>query len=331
MNLFAMKRIALLSLPAAIAFLALQASAQPTTSAFPIRPVRVVASSPPGSPPDALARIIAEPLAAALGQPVLIENRPGGSGTIGMGAVAKAPADGHTLGIMSLTQIVAPSLVSEMPYDTLRDLAPVSQIAWTGNILVVRASSPIKSAREFVAVAKAKPDELTYASAGNGTPSHLASELFKNHAGIEVRHVPFKGIGQGLTSLLGEQVDIAFAGAAVSAPLIRAGRLRALGTASGRRLPAFPDMPTLAELGFAGYQLEEWIALVAPANTPAPVIAKLARELAHIISLPDTQGRLASIGLYPAEQLGPDALRERIQAELPRWKEIVRQTNIRAE
>lgn len=311
---------------------ALQAIAQPTASiAFPTKPIRIIASSAPGSPPDALARIVAEPLAAVLGQPVLIENRPGGNGTIGMGAVARSAPDGHVLGVMSLTQMVAPSLVAEMPYDTIRDLAPVTLLTWTANILVVRASSPIQSVGDFVASAKAKPDQLTYASAGNGTPSHLASELFKHHAGIDVRHIPFKGIGQGLTALLGEQVDVAFAGTAVSAPLIRSGRLRALGTAAPRRVPAFPDLPTLTERGFPGYQLDEWNAVVAPAGTPTEVIAKLAGALGRIIASPETSARLAPIGMYPVEKLGPAALGALIRVELPRWKQLVREAGIRTD
>jgi tripartite-type tricarboxylate transporter receptor subunit TctC len=169
-----------------------------------------------------------------------------------MGAVAKATHDGHTLGIINLTQMVAPNLLPQMPYDTVRDLAPVTQISWTANILVLSANSPIQSVAGFIALAKANPNQLTYASAGNGTPSHLASELFKHHAGIDLRHISFKGIGQGLSALLGAQVDIAFAGIATAAPFIRSGKLRALGTAAPRRLLAFPELRTIAEQGFPG-------------------------------------------------------------------------------
>ncbi len=301
------------------------------SNAYPTKPIRLIVSVSPGSPPDSLARIIAEPLAAALGQPVVVENRPGGAGTIGMSAVAKAAPDGHTVGMIGLPQIVAPSLVPEMPYDTARDLAPVTQLTWTANVLVVRPSSPLKTVAEFVAMAKAKPGQLTYASAGNGTPSHLASELFKRHAGIEVQHVPYKGAPVALAALLGGQVDIAFGGVATAAPLIKSGKLRALGTASVRRLPALSDLPTIAELGFAGYQLNEWQGVVVPAGTPAEVIAKLVSEMARVVALPETQARLAHLGLYPAEKLGPDALGALIRAELPRWKQIVREAGIHAD
>jgi tripartite-type tricarboxylate transporter receptor subunit TctC len=297
---------------------------------YPAKPIRLLVPGAAGSPPDALARIIGEPL-AALGQPVVVEDRPGGIGTLALGGVAKAAPDGHTLGIIGLPQVVAPSLVPEMPYDTARDLAPVTQLVWTANILVVRPSSPLKAVADFVALAKAKPGQLTYASAGNGTPSHLASELFKHRAGIEVQHVPYKGMPAGLAAVMGEQVDIAFAGIATALPLVKAGKLRALGTAGARRLPALPDLPTIAELGFAGYHLNEWYGLAAPAGTPREVIATLASEMARIVALPETRARLEHLGLYPTEKPGPEELAAIIRIEVPRWQQIVREVGIRAE
>jgi tripartite-type tricarboxylate transporter receptor subunit TctC len=312
--------------------LAAQATAQPgATQAYPARPLQLILSSAPGTPPDTLVRTLSEPLTAGLGQPVVVENRPGGSGTIAMGSVARAAPDGYTLGIVTLQHMVAPALVAEMPYDTIRDLAPVTQLTWTANILVVRASSPLATVSELVAMAKARPGRLAYASAGVGTPSHLAFELFKNHAGIEVQHVPYKGIAAGLAALVGEQVDTAFAGVATALPFIKSGRLRALGTAGARRLPALPDLPTIGELGFPGYQLNEWHGVVAPAGTPQEIIARLAREMTRAVTLPDTEARLARVGLYPAERTGPDALATFIRAELQRWRQIVREAGIRAE
>jgi tripartite-type tricarboxylate transporter receptor subunit TctC len=207
----------------------------------------------------------------------------------------------------------------------------VTQLTWSANVLVVRASSPLRTVADFVALAKARPGALTYASGGNGTPSHLASELLKRHAGMEVQHVPYKGIAAGLAAVMGEQVDIAFAGIAAALPLVKSGRLRALATAGAQRLPALPDLPTLAELGFAGYQLNEWYGVVAPAGTPPEVIAKLAAELLRVVALPEIQARLAHLGLYPAEKSGPEALDALIRAELPRWKQIVREAGIRAD
>jgi len=301
------------------------------TPAYPTKPIRLIVSSPPGSPPDAVARIVAEPLAAALGKPVIVDNRPGGNGTIGTGATAKAAPDGHTLGYIGLPQMVAPSLMREMPYDLARDLVPVTQLTWTANILVVRSSSPLQTVADFVAMAKARPGALTYASAGNATPSHLACELFKRRAGIEVQHVPYKGIAAGLAAVMGEQVDVAFAGAATALPLVKSGKLRALATAGARRLPAFPDLPTIAELGFPGYQLNEWHGVMVPAGTPPEVIAQLASELARIVASSETKGRLAHLGLYPADELGPEALAALIQTEALRWRQIVREAGIRAD
>jgi tripartite-type tricarboxylate transporter receptor subunit TctC len=299
-------------------------------AAYPERPIRLLVAGAAGSPPDAVARIVAGPL-AGLGQPVLVENRPGGIGTLALGAVAKAPADGHTLGITGLAQTVAPSLLAAMPYDLARDFAPVSQIAWTANVLVVSPASPLKSVADFVARAKAQPGSLTYASAGNGSPSHLASELLRYRAGIEVRHVPYKGIPAGLTAVMGGQVDIAFGGVAAALPLVRGGRLRALGTAGAQRLPALPDVATIAELGYAGFQLNEWYGITAPAGTPAEVLARLEAELARIVALPQVRAQLAHLGLYPAEKLGAPAMRALIAAELPRWKKVVHDAGIRAE
>jgi tripartite-type tricarboxylate transporter receptor subunit TctC len=310
----------------------LAAGAAQTTAApaYPAKPIRLVVPGAPGSPPDVLARIIGEPL-AALGQPVTVEDRPGGIGTLALGVVAKAAPDGHTLGIIGLTQMVAPSLLREVPYDTERDLAPVTQLAWTANVLVVRPSSRVATVAELVALAKAKPSELTCASAGNGTPSHLAFALFAHHAGIEVRHVPFKGIPAGLTAVMGEQVDLAFSGVATALPLVRSGKLRALATAGARRLPALPDLPTIAELGFPGYQLNEWYGIVAPAGTPPEVIAGLAAEMTRALGAPEIRTGLARLALYPSENTGPEALGALIRAGLPRWRQIVRDAGIRAD
>jgi len=305
--------------------------AQPASAqGYPSKPIRLIVTGAAGSPPDTLARIIAEPL-ATLGQKVVVENRPGGVGTIAMNAVARASPDGHTLGVIGLPQAVAPSLLPEIGYNTQRDLVPVTQLVWTANVLVVRRSSPLHTLADVVSRAKAKPQELTFASAGNGTPSHLAAALFAFHTGVEIQHVPFKGIPAALVAVMGEQVDIAFAGVATALPLVQAGTLRALGTAGARRLPALPDLPTLAELGLAGYQLNEWYGVVAPAQTAPEIIAKLAAELARAVAAPPIQARLAQLGMYPPETFGQRALAALIEAELPRWKQIVREAHIRAE
>ncbi len=297
---------------------------------YPTRPIHLIVTGAAGSPPDALARIIGEPL-AALGQPVVVDNRPGAVGTLAMGAVAKAAPDGHTLGVFGLPQVVAPSLVGDIPYDVERAFAPVTLLVWTANVLVVSASSPVKSVAELVALAKARPRELNYASGGSGTPSHLASALFVHHAGLEVEHLAYKGIPAALVAVMGELVEFAFAGVATALPLINAGKLRALVTAGAQRLPVLPDVPTVTELGFAGFHLNEWYAVAAPAGTPAEVIARLAGELTRAVNSAEVTARLARIGLYPTATPGQEALATLIRIELPRWKRIVREARIRAD
>jgi tripartite-type tricarboxylate transporter receptor subunit TctC len=320
-----MRRLMLLAVGATLALAKIDAPA------YPVKPIRLLVSGAPGTPPDALGRIVAEPLGAALGKPVLVENRPGASGILAMSTLARAAPDGYTLATIGLPQIVAPALMAETPYDTLRDFAPVIQLAWSANVLVVHEASPLKSVPQFVLQAKARPGALTYASGGNGTPSHLAFELLKRHAGIDVRHVPYKGIPAGLAAVMGEQVDIAFAGVATALPLIRSGRLRALATAGAQRLPALPDVPTIAEIGYPGCQQNEWYGVVAPAGTPPEVITRLAAELARVLTQPEMQARLTQLGLYPVDKSGPEALGALIRAELARWKEIVREAGIKAE
>ncbi|HET9206694.1 MAG TPA: tripartite tricarboxylate transporter substrate binding protein [Burkholderiaceae bacterium] len=299
-------------------------------SDHPSPSIRLIVPGAAGSPPDALARIIGESLTSR-GQPVIVDDRPGAIGTLAYTGVAKAAPDGRTLGIVGLPLAVAPSLLAKMPYDTVRDLAPVTQLVWSANVLVVRAASPVASTRDLIAQAKARPSRLSYASAGNGTPSHLVGELFRHRAGIDVQHVPFKGIPAGLTALMGEQVDFAFSGVATALPLIQAGKLRALGSAGTRRLPALPAVPTLVELGIAGCELNEWYGVAAPAGTPTDVLAQLSREFTRIVVSPHVRSRLEQLGLYPDVQAGPDALAGLIRSELQRWRQIVREVGIRGE
>jgi tripartite-type tricarboxylate transporter receptor subunit TctC len=306
------------------------AAAATAAAAYPSKPIRLIVAGAAGSPPDAVARILAEPL-AALGQPVLVENRPGALGTVALTAVVKAVPDGHTLGLFGLPQLVAPALMAEMPYDIARDLAAVSQLAWSANVLVVRPSSSARTLADLVALARQKPGMLMYSSAGNATPSHLSAELFRHRAGIVVQHVPFKGMPAALAAVMGEQVDFAFSGAATALPLIRSGKLLALATAGGKRLPALAELPTVAELGYAGYQLNEWYAIAAPSATPPKIVATLAAETARIIAAPGVQARLGNLGLYPSDKPGPEALAEIFRREIPRWKTLVREVGIRTE
>ena len=302
-----------------------------TPPIWPNKPIRMIVSSAPGSPPDVVARIFGERLVAALGQPVVVENRPGAIGTIGLNAVAKATPDGYTFGIISLPNLLAPTLLPNAPFDMVADLTPVIQTNWESHLLVVRASSPWKSVKDLIAHAKSQPGRITFASGGNGTPAHLSGEFFKKHTGIDIRHVPFKGSVQGVSAIVGEQVDMMFGATPAASPHIQSGRLRALATPAPNRLSAFPDVQTMLELGFAGVEIRGWQGVVAPAAVPKAVIARLASEVAKITALPDIKARLAVLGMDPAEQGGSEAFGTLIRSELARWSKLARDVGLRAD
>lgn len=317
-----MRAFALVVLVAAAA----SALAQP---AWPTKPLRVVSAAPPGTPGDVVARIISEPLSHRLGQPVVVENRPGAINTIGLAAVARAEPDGHTIGILGLPSTVAPSLLGSMPYDTLRDLAPVRQVTWVSNVLVVRPATPIATVKDLVAAAKARPHSVTFASGGNGTPAHLAAALFGIAAGVEMRHVPFKGAVAGVTAVIGEQVDLMFAVAPSVIRQVQAGKLRALATPAPERLALMPDVPTLAELGY-DIDVRDWHGLVAPAATPPHAIERLNAALGAVLDTAEVKDRLGAVGLEVARS-DPGQFAGHIRRELDRWAGVVRAAHIRAD
>jgi tripartite-type tricarboxylate transporter receptor subunit TctC len=294
---------------------------------YPSKPVRLIAGAAPGTPGDVVGRIIAEPLSAALGQPVVIENRPGAIGTIALGTVAKAPPDGHTLGAITMPQTIAPYLLPKLPYDIASDLAPVRQLAWVSNVLVVRPSAPFRSVAELVAAAKAHPQSLTFASGGNGTPAHVAGELFSLSAAIEMRHVPFNGAVAGVAAVMGEQVDMMFAIAPAVIPHLKAGKLRALATPAPSRLPALPDLPTLIERGYA-VDVRDWTGIIAPADTPKPVILRLESAITAVLAMDEVKQRLAAAGFEPAES-SANAFGNLIRAELQKWGRVINEAKIK--
>jgi tripartite-type tricarboxylate transporter receptor subunit TctC len=307
-----------------------EAAANPAPAGYPSRPIRVIAASPAGSPPDIVARIVGERLVAAVGQPVVVENRPGAIGTIWLNAVAKATPDGYTFGIMGMGFMLAPSLLPQIPY-TIADFAPVTQINWASHILVVRALSPWKSVKDLAASAKSQPGRITFASGGNATPAHISGELLKLRTGIDIRHVPFNGAIAGVAAVIGEQVDMMFAATPAVAAHLQSGRLRALATPAPHRVAAFPDLPTMVELGFAGFEVREWQGLVAPAATHRGIIAKMADEVAKVTASPEIRQRLAAIGMDPAGQSGPDAFGALLRSELVRWSKVAREAGMKAD
>jgi tripartite-type tricarboxylate transporter receptor subunit TctC len=305
------------------AIVATEVSAQP----FPHRAIRLLSGAPPGTPGDVVARIVAEPLSARLGQPVVVENRPGAINTLALAAVAKAEPDGHLLGILGMPSTVAPSLLPQMPYDTQRDLAAVRQLSWVSNVLVVRATGALASLNDLIHAARSRPGSLTYASGGNGTPAHLAAALFAQRAGIELRHVPYKGVVAGLGGVLGEQVDMMIAVAPAALPQVRAGKLRPLATPAPARMAALPEVPTLLELGYA-VDVRDWHGIVAPRGTPHATIAALDAALGYVLARSDVKERLARVGLEPAES-SADAFASHIRAEIAKWARVVSDAGIK--
>jgi tripartite-type tricarboxylate transporter receptor subunit TctC len=320
-------RILSLVLAMLVGLAPLAAHAQQSSS-YPTRLIKIIANTPPGSPPDLLSRVVGEKLRSVFGQAVVVENRPGASGTIGLRAVAKSPPDGYTLGTLTLPAIASPSLIAKMPYDTEKDLAPVGLMVWEYHLLAVPGGSPAKSVADLVAAAKAKPGVLKFASGGNGTPAHLAGELFKREAGVDIVHIPYKGAPAGAVALLTGEVDMMIGAIPALSPHNRSGKVRALATSALRRIPAYPELPTLVELGYSGIGNLGWLGLVAPTGTPRAVIARLHVEIEKALALSEVKERLESFGWEPAK-LGPEEFGVHIRSELQRWGKVIRDAGIK--
>ncbi|MGZ8263302.1 MAG: tripartite tricarboxylate transporter substrate binding protein [Burkholderiales bacterium] len=263
---------------------------------YPAGPMRVIVPFPPGAGTDILARAIAHKLNEAWGQPVIVDNRGGANGTIGAAAAAKAPADGHTIIVVPSGFAVNPSIYKNLPFDALKDFAPVTQLAASPLVLVVHPSFPSKSVKELIAFLKARPEEINYGSSGNGSPPHLATELFKLLTGTKMTHIPYKGAGPAAVDVIAGQIPIYFMNALQAVPHMKSKRLRALGVTSDKRFPGLPHVPTIAEAGVPGYAMTNWYGMLVPANTPQNAIVRLHAEVARILNLPDLKDRLSSEG-----------------------------------
>lgn len=299
-------------------------------ASYPSRPIHFIVPSSPGNPPDVIARLLGEQLSRRLGVPVVVENRPGAIGTIGLGAVARSAPDGYTIGVSTLPFIIAPRLLSHVSYDTEKDLAPVALVAWNYTALAVPASARWHSVAELVAAARAHPGTMKFASAGNGTPSHLGGELLNREAGIELVHIPYKGGPAAVAALLAGDADLYIGAAGAIAAQVRSGRLRALATPAPQRLAALPDVPTLAELGYPGVQITDWQGVVAPAKTPTPIIARLRSEIGATLRMPEVRARLEKLGMPVADE-GPKAFGAHVHGELQRWRKLVQDAGIHAD
>lgn len=297
---------------------------------YPLKPVRMVVGFPPGGGTDVVARLITPRLSEYLGQPVLIENRPGATGTVAAATVAKSPADGYTLmmGHVSVNAI-APSLFANLQYDVLKDFAPVILAASVPHFIVVHPSLPVNSVRELIARAKAEPGKLSFPSAGNGSTPHLAGEMFKSMAGVNLVHVPYKGSGQAYQDLLGGRHQVAFDTLPAAVQYVRAGRLRALAVSSTRRLAEFPDLPTVDEAGVPGYQLSTWYGIFAPAGTPAEIVNRVHAETLRAMQLPETRVKLAEIGADDTVTRTPEEFAAIVRADTARYARVVKEAGLK--
>ena len=295
---------------------------------YPAKPVKLVVSSAPGTPTDVVARILGEKLASSLGQPVIVDNRPGASGTLGMNSVAKAPPDGYTLGLLAMTYLTAPALIAKMPYDTEKDLLAVTLLTRDSNLLVVPGTSSIRSLADLVAAAKARPGVLKFASGGNSSPAHLAGELFKQEAGLDITHIPYKGAVAGISGVLAGEVDLMFAATAAASPLIKAGRLRVVAASTPSRVAGFGDVPTLVELGYPRVAIANWFGIVVPAGTPKQIVARLDAELQKAKAIPEVKQRLEAMGLELVSS-GPGEFAALIRSDTQKWLKVARDAGIR--
>jgi tripartite-type tricarboxylate transporter receptor subunit TctC len=324
---------ALVRLFAALAALMLAANAAAQDAAgYPARTIRIVVPFPPGGVTDRLARTVAQKMQEQWGQPVVVDNRPGASGMIAAEQVAKSPPDGYTLMMGHIgTHAINVSLFSRLPYDPVKDFAPVSLLVSVPNILLVHPSVPANSVGELVALARAKPGTLNFASPGSGTSGHMSAELFKSLAGIDIVHVPYKGPGPALQDLLAGQVNMLFDTVASSMPQVRAGKLKGLAVTTTTRSAIAPEVPTMVEAGIAGYEIAPWFAAYAPAGTPAPVIDKLNAEMRRILALPDVRAAFVDQQGMTLIASSPAELGAYTQREIAKWAAVVKATGARAE
>jgi tripartite-type tricarboxylate transporter receptor subunit TctC len=291
---------------------------------FPSKPVKLVVPFPPGGPLDAVGRAIADKLTQAWGQPVVVENKPGAGGNIGADFVAKSPPDGYTVVMGALsTHAVNPNLYPTMPYDAIKDFAPITLVAITPNVLVVHPSLPVRSVKELIAYAKDNPDKLSFGSGSNGSAGHLAGELFKVDAGVRIVHIPFKGGAPAMQALLGNDTQLMFDNLANAMPQVKAGKVRALAVTTAQRSKLVPDLPTMAEAGVPGFDISTWFGLLAPAGTPAAVIAKWNADVTKILESPEMRERLNAQGAEAAPTT-PQQFGAFIAAELAKYARIVK-------
>jgi len=306
-------------------FLADPLAAQPV---YPDKPIHMIVGFPPGSQPDIVARLLSHELAAAMRSPVVVDNVTGASGTIAAERLAKATPDGYTVGLLSQTHVVISPILHKVAYDPLRDFSPVSQISVSPNLLVVATTVPANSVAQLVELAKRRPGQLTFASSGNGSGTHMAAELFRSAAGIDIRHIPYRGVVAAVPDLLAGRVTMMFSPLPVVLPQVRLGQLRALAVTSLRRSEAMPELPTLAEAGYPGFEATNWYGLLAPAGAPASVVTRLHVEVIKALQLPELRRKLTDLGIEVVGN-GPDEFTSVIRTDIPRWTKLIKDAAIK--
>jgi tripartite-type tricarboxylate transporter receptor subunit TctC len=320
-----MKRIIAAGLLAAAASLS-TATEQP----YPQRPVRLIVPYAPGGSADIAARLVSDAWAKRLGGTIVVDNRAGAGGNIGVDAVAKAQPDGYTIGLQTVSLAINPALFARMPYDTQKDLVPIGMVASSQHVLVVNNNVPARNLQELLALLKAKPDKFTYGSAGTGSTFHMSAELFKSVAGVSINHIPYRGGGPALVDTIAGQIDMSFPVVSAAQQQVQAGKLRALAVTGTKRSTLMPGVPTAAEAGLPGYVFETWFMVFAPAGTPRPVIDKLNATLNGVLAAPETRERMLKEGFEPTPTT-PDAARQRLVKEMPVWAKLIKERGITAE
>lgn len=297
---------------------------------YPQRPIKLVVPYAPGGSADITARMISEEWGKLLGQPVVVDNKAGAGGNIGVDSVAKSTPDGYTIGLQTVSLAINPALFPRMPYDTLKDLAPIGMVASSQHVLVVSPNTPATNVKELIALAKAQPGKLNYGSAGNGSTFHMSAELFKSVAGVFILHVPYRGGGPALTDTIAGQVNMSFPVLSAAQQFVQSGRLKALGVTGSKRSPLMPNVPTIAEAGLPNYNFETWFMVFAPAGTPQPVIDKLNAALNRTLDTPAVKDRMVRDGFDPMPGT-PAQARDRLNKEMPMWAKLVKERGITTE
>ena len=305
-------------------------AALPASAQWPAKPIRIIVSYPPGGGADITARLLAPRLSDALKQQVIVENRGGAGGAIGGDAAAKSAPDGYTFLLDAANHSVNPSLQAKMPFDTLKDLTPVSLLVQVPNVLVVNPAFPVNSVKELIALVKSKPGAYSFASSGNGSAQHLAAELFKAQAGLFMVHIPYRGGAPAIIDVIAGQIPMFFGNMASAMPHVKSGKVKALAVTGRTRSPALPQLPTIAESGLPGYEVYEWNAFFAPAGTPADIIDRVQRETARALATPEVRERLASLGAEPVGGT-PAELDKFRRSEMQKWAAIIKRAEIKSE